>query len=110
MRRIVWMVVIVTAFAVTMILGGCAGLAMPTSQAQDTEASEAAPAPPPANQTIGDLSTISTMVIDRGITEVGRECIDCHKNETPGIVNDWKDSRHGHVSVSCLDCHQVDKN
>jgi len=107
------MVAIIAALAVTMMLGGCADLAMPSSQAtepQTTEADQATTTTSPADLTVGDLSTISTMVIDRGITEVGRECIDCHKDETPGIVNDWKDSRHGHVGVSCLDCHQTDKN
>ena len=74
------------------------------------------PAIPPANDeatnapSIGNMSTVSTMVIDRGLPEVGRECIDCHKELQPGIINDWKDSRHGHVGVGCLDCHAVDES
>ncbi len=62
----------------------------------------------PAN--MGDMSTVSTIVIDRGMSETAQECIDCHKNISPGITNAWKLSRHGHVSVSCLDCHGVDKS
>ena len=56
---------------------------------------------------VGDLSTIGNLVVNRGMTEVGAECIDCHKNENPGIINDWKDSRHAHAGVSCIDCHEV---
>ena len=28
--------------------------------------------------------------------------------KTPGIVNDWRNSRHAHVGVSCTDCHSVE--
>jgi len=54
---------------------------------------------------VGDLSTIGNLAVNRGMTEVGRECVDCHKTENPGIINDWKDSRHAHASVTCIDCH-----
>ncbi len=58
-------------------------------------------------RTVGDLSEINNLAVDRGMTEVGRECVDCHKNENPGIINDWKDSRHAHAGVTCIDCHEV---
>lgn len=58
----------------------------------------------------GDLSTISTMVVDRNMTEAAQECIDCHKVEQPGILNDWKDSRHAHAGVTCIDCHRVESD
>ena len=45
--------------------------------------------------------------IKRGVTKEGKSCIDCHAKKNPGIVHDWKDSRHGHANVSCIDCHQV---
>ena len=37
----------------------------------------------------------------------GEQCIECHKAITPGIVNDWKKSRHSQISetVYCSDCH-----
>ncbi len=62
-----------------------------------------------ANKSIGDLSNIKTIMIERGHTEQGKICVDCHKEKSPGIVNDWKNSRHSHVGVSCIDCHQVSK-
>ena len=32
-------------------------------------------------------------------------CIDCHQKTTPGIVSDWKLSRHGQKNISCPTCH-----
>ena len=59
---------------------------------------------------VGDLSNVRTIKIERGLTEQGQKCVACHADHTPGIVADWKSSRHSHVGVSCLDCHQVDAN
>lgn len=52
----------------------------------------------------GDLKQIK---FDRKISPLGKQCIECHSEKTPGIVNDWRNSRHAHVSVSCEDCHKV---
>lgn len=59
---------------------------------------------------IGDVSSVKTIKINRGMSDVAKSCVECHAKETPGMVNDWKESRHGHVSVSCIDCHQVKKD
>jgi len=32
-------------------------------------------------------------------------CIECHKQETPGIVGDWQLSKHGRNGVECSACH-----
>ena len=32
-------------------------------------------------------------------------CIECHEQETPGIVNDWRISRHSQEEVDCTVCH-----
>ena len=61
-------------------------------------------------ESVGDLSQVRSIVIDRDLTEQGKKCVSCHKDTSPGIVSDWKDSRHAHVGVSCIDCHQVDKD
>jgi len=34
------------------------------------------------------------------------DCVDCHRDETPSIVNDWQISRHHTEDVSCRDCHR----
>ncbi len=43
----------------------------------------------------------------QGLTEQARECIDCHIEETAGIVTDWDSSRHAEEGVTCVDCHEV---
>ena len=37
----------------------------------------------------------------------GKQCVECHKTITPGIVKDWQNSRHSSVDeiVYCSDCH-----
>ncbi len=40
-------------------------------------------------------------------------CIDCHRQETPGIFEEWVDSGHAKLGVACNDCHgayQSDKD
>lgn len=59
---------------------------------------------------VGDVSAVKTLKVERGLTEAGKSCVECHAKLTPGHVNDWKESRHGHVGVSCIDCHSVAKD
>ncbi len=54
-------------------------------------------------------SNTKILKVDRGLSVEGAQCVACHSKETPGHVNDWKESRHGHVGVSCIDCHSVDE-
>ncbi|MDH3342661.1 MAG: hydroxylamine oxidoreductase [Gammaproteobacteria bacterium] len=40
----------------------------------------------------------------------GEQCVDCHQSVTPGVVNDWRNSRHSKPAnnqnvVYCSDCH-----
>ena len=53
------------------------------------------------------VANAKTLKIERGMTEEGRACITCHQQTTPGQVEDWKDSRHAHAGITCIDCHQV---
>lgn len=32
-------------------------------------------------------------------------CMDCHDKRTPGLVNDWRISRHGENGIECSACH-----
>lgn len=34
-------------------------------------------------------------------------CVDCHREEDPGIYHDWKRSIHAKVGVGCIDCHEA---
>jgi len=32
-------------------------------------------------------------------------CVPCHEKVTPGVVSDWRISRHSETKVGCADCH-----
>ena len=36
-------------------------------------------------------------------------CVDCHAEETPGIVAQWRGSTHAEKGVACYDCHKAEK-
>ncbi len=39
------------------------------------------------------------------VSAAGQDCIECHETETPGMVADWRLSRHAEVGVGCTTCH-----
>ncbi|MCF7956437.1 MAG: hydroxylamine oxidoreductase [Phycisphaerae bacterium] len=51
---------------------------------------------------------VKTYRIERKISEEGQGCIDCHAEQSKGMVADWAESRHAHASVTCIDCHKAD--
>lgn len=44
---------------------------------------------------------------DAVATGISKDCINCHKETTPGIVKQWKESKHSHSGIGCYDCHQA---
>ena len=38
-------------------------------------------------------------------TPKGKECVECHMTENPGLYWEWNNSQHGQSGVNCLDCH-----
>jgi hydroxylamine dehydrogenase len=36
-----------------------------------------------------------------------QDCIDCHREGSPGIVEHWQSSGHAAKGVACFDCHQA---
>ena len=43
------------------------------------------------------------------ISDSDDECVVCHSNHTPGIVNQFGNSDHFQNNVSCADCHEVEE-
>ena len=37
------------------------------------------------------------------------KCLQCHEQKTPAIAEQWKDSRHAQLGVSCYECHRADE-
>lgn len=42
--------------------------------------------------------------------ESSRNCVDCHAQSSPAIVEHWKGSTHAHKGVGCVECHQAEKD
>ncbi|RKY04392.1 MAG: hydroxylamine oxidoreductase, partial [Planctomycetota bacterium] len=51
------------------------------------------------------VPAVKTILIERKISETAQGCIDCHLDESGGMVADWAKSRHAHANVTCIDCH-----
>ncbi|MBW2146824.1 MAG: cytochrome C552 [Deltaproteobacteria bacterium] len=39
----------------------------------------------------------------------GEACIECHRTETPGLVEQWRLGAMGQAGVNCYDCHRAGK-
>jgi hypothetical protein len=52
----------------------------------------------------GEVAKIQKSALDIAI---GEECVSCHKDDNPGLVNEWKKSEHSKQNVDCYDCHKA---
>jgi hypothetical protein len=41
------------------------------------------------------------------VPATSRNCVDCHGQSTPAIIDHWKGSTHASTGVGCADCHQA---
>ena len=42
-------------------------------------------------------------------TSSSKDCVSCHTAQSPGIVGQWKESKHATTGVGCYDCHKAEK-
>jgi hydroxylamine dehydrogenase len=73
-----------TALAVGLV-AMCVVIACPAAQ----------PAAPPAKATA-----------KAKISKEGQDCIDCHEQDSPAFVKEWRQSKHAAKGVDCFSCHQ----
>ncbi|WP_018125368.1 multiheme c-type cytochrome [Desulfovibrio oxyclinae] len=57
-----------------------------------------------------DLQKKKEFRIERGMSKQAMACLQCHKQESPGLFADWAASRHAAANITCLDCHQADEH
>ncbi|MBN2289115.1 MAG: cytochrome C552 [Candidatus Glassbacteria bacterium] len=38
------------------------------------------------------------------------DCVGCHEKKTPGIVAQWRSSKHGELEIDCLYCHGAESS
>lgn len=48
------------------------------------------------------------LLMSAGTVYASSVCVDCHSKVTPGVVSDWKISKHSQNDVSCDVCHGGD--
>ena len=51
------------------------------------------------------LIIVATLLPVSAAVAQPEKCIECHKERTPGIVADWKASKHAENAVACDTCH-----
>ena len=44
------------------------------------------------------------------VSAEGKTCLDCHSDNTPGIVQQWRESAHAKNNVDCYSCHRANEN
>ena len=42
------------------------------------------------------------------LSEASASCIGCHEDQMPGLVGEWRASRHYAADIGCYDCHAAD--
>ncbi len=56
---------------------------------------------------------ISSLAADNNKTikfsKATQTCLECHRDETPGIVIPWEESRMGKAGIGCYECHKAEK-
>ncbi|NLI17132.1 MAG: hydroxylamine oxidoreductase [candidate division Zixibacteria bacterium] len=53
------------------------------------------------------LGTADRIVPDN-LTDETKSCLECHQTEMPGLVGEWRYSRHYGANVGCFECHAAD--
>ncbi len=54
------------------------------------------------------VAIASAVTIPAEMSKESMECIDCHKDETRGIYQDWGESKHYRANVGCYECHKAE--
>jgi formate-dependent nitrite reductase cytochrome c552 subunit len=61
-------------------------------------------------QSAGNLPKVKELRIERSMPPQAVACLECHKQEHPGIFSDWANSRHANANVTCYDCHMAEEH
>jgi hypothetical protein len=55
----------------------------------------------------GGAGLASESQAPRPMSPQGKQCLQCHENSTPGIVEQWKNSAHYKTGIDCYSCHKA---
>ncbi len=57
-----------------------------------------------------NMSKVKEFRVERSIPPEAVACIQCHKQVTPALYDDWANSRHASANITCYDCHKADQH
>ncbi len=43
------------------------------------------------------------------LSEKSKECLECHKDDNPGLYQQWGSSKHHGANIGCYECHAAEK-
>lgn len=58
---------------------------------------------------VGMLPGYAAAEVKTRISAETQKCLDCHREEMPGVVMQWEGSAHWNAGVGCYECHKADK-
>jgi len=53
------------------------------------------------------LAAITKINIPQELSKISQQCVDCHKETTPIIYQQWGMSKHFRANVGCYECHSA---
>jgi len=54
-------------------------------------------------------SDLQAVELPNELSDQTKACLECHKDETPAIVQMWGSSKHYRANVGCYECHRAEK-
>ena len=55
------------------------------------------------------VAIVALLSLPAMAAEEEKECWACHATSTPGIVEQWKSSKHFDADIGCVECNGADK-
>lgn len=51
------------------------------------------------------IVSMNVLLFTTGFVFAESDCIECHREQNPGMYEQWKNSQHGQNDIGCIDCH-----
>jgi len=58
---------------------------------------------------LAPISLVNATFSPNELSAESRECIECHKVETPSVYDQWGASKHFRANIGCYECHMAEE-
>lgn len=105
-----WLMVLLV-LVLALVVSGCSKARTDALKIAQTSAPPPATEKQPTNTTFGtqvpQFTNVQVSAVGSQYESVEQRflCLDCHVIQTPKIVKDWAESKHGYFNVKCFVCH-----